>query len=708
LVAGVSLALLTWGSSGCQRERLIKELEAGGRPEPRAQALARLGELSNEDDFSLFLKGARDSSALVRRAAAEALGKSGNTKAVDPLGELLADADDDVQAEAAAALARFNNEKSRAYLLSAYGRQDAPARIAIARALGPTGLAEAIRLEAKMLWDRNLKALESGGPAERVGAAEELGRSGRSEAIERLLPMLGDDSLLLAGGAARGLGAARDLRALPWLVGVLKENYPVLREAAAEALGNLGEPSAIIALENMALEGGPGAIAATRAIGQLGALPEARQSLCKLAAQGGREVAHLSARLARTRGESCPLDPIVSRLSKGSAETLAGLDALAALESAKGAEKVAALIDGPNREMRLAALRTLSEIQVASPPDKLVKMLEAERDRIAVACRKWVSAPLPLKSGAGPGEGEASSQPSAQNGAPPQIDRERDRAAKLNEMMAKVEARNEARAESLGLRLAPRDPHSLDLVPDIPEGEDDLLLALIRASGRLRAPGAEAILLELATSSRARTRAAACEGLGSIAGPGALGAAAKCLEDPDQGVVEAAARGLSHSGSEAVRFLMARLAKGSDAGRAEIVRSLGALKAKESARAIAGMLGARGPECEEALEALKRLGDPSVVPALAEQLREHKAPGRLGLIEALGALADPKAVAVLGEELFNDRPEVRAAAARALGRCGQRDPFGALEALRFDYYAEVRRAAEESLGKTARGAPGVH
>ncbi len=673
---------------GCQSEResWIKDFEKETRPEIRAAALQNLAEAGREEDLRLFFKGARDGSALVRKAAAVGLGNSGDARSVDALGELLTDGDIEVQQAAAAGLARFNNDKARAYLLNAYGRHDAPARAAIAAALGPAALAEAVRQEARLLWDRNLKALEMGGPAERVGAAEELGRSGRGDAVERLLPLLGDDSVLLASGAARGLGAAGDRRAVAPLIGIIKEDYPALREACAEALGALQEPSAIPALLKMGLEGGPSAIAAVRALGQLSSNADARAALCQLTVEGGLEVAALSAHLS-AGAQGCPAKEIVARLGRGTAEALAGLAALEALGGSTGVERVLNQLEVP--ELRIQAVRTLGAMDAPAAAAKVGKLLDSENQRLSLARQKWVPARLPTSYG----EGFEDQRPRG----------DRERVAKFNDMMSKLDALNEARAQALGNRPAERQARApLEIIDDLPEGDDELLIALATTAGRLQAPGAAEILKKLVEDERPAIRAAACEGLAQNKAPESLQLAGNCLLDPAPEVVKAAARGLRQAGEPGPPLLLAGLKRHSE--RAEIVKALGELKSKPAAAAIAAILPEGGIEALEAAVALGRIGDPSVVKPLMELLRDRNNQIGLEAIGALGALGDQGAAETLRRGVVSERPEIRAAAARALGRLGVRDP--AVDALRFDYYAEVRRAAEEASGKPSAEAQG--
>jgi HEAT repeat protein len=696
----VLLVTLAIGAFGCERERarFIKEATTAERPELRAHALARLGEMKREEDFPLFLKATHDSSSHVRRASAECLGRSNDPKAIDPLGELLGDGDEEVAAAAARALSGFNTDKSRAYLLAAYRRGSGPTRAAIAGIIGPSLLAEAIRHEAKQLWERNLKALESGGPAERVGAAEELGRSGRGDAVERLLPLLGNDSVLLAAGAARGLGAARDRRAVAPLIGVLKENFPVLREAAAEALGSLGDGAAAAQpLEKLAIEGGPSAVAAVRALGQLARGDEARRSLCNLAATAELEIAVLCARLARDAG-GCPPEPFLARLNKGGGETRAALAALENLGGEAGMGRIVLLLDDTDPGLRLAAARALAELKAPAAQAKVEKWFTSESERIVTARSKWVKELLPHSYA-------PTFEPLPEGEAHSDAALDHEGARKLGNLLSRVDALAKAQAERAGVaKAAERAQVVPEAVDDLGPDEESFLGALAVAAGNLRLTAVLPHLSRLAGDANERLRASACEGVGAMGTPEALALAGRCLDDPAGAVLRATARGLRRSGPSAAATLLAGLER-RRSERTEILRALGVLQSKEASAKIVALLAAGGIEGIEAAVALGRIGEASATGALVEHLKDPRTQARREVIVALGQVADPSASLALERELYHERPEIRAASARALGRIGRGAGAASLDALRSDYFAEVRTAAEESLGKVAGETP---
>ncbi len=200
----------------------------------------------------LFLRAARDPVAAVRAVAAESLGATGQPQVVDVLSDLLLDSDEAVQGKAAMALGELRTEKAKAYLLAQFARRGRSTRHAIVQALRIAGvnepLALAVAAESKALWEHNLRMSVEGSLAERPVAAEELGKSGRSEAVDHLERLTIATQVALAAAAARGLGEAGDRQAVAALTALLQENSPELREAACEALGKLQAVEALLQL----------------------------------------------------------------------------------------------------------------------------------------------------------------------------------------------------------------------------------------------------------------------------------------------------------------------------------------------------------------------------------------------------------------------------------------------------------------------------
>ncbi len=83
--------------------------------------------------------------------------------------------------------------------------------------------------------------------------AQRLGEIGTPEAVDALISGLVCEYRLTRRGAVRGLGAARDPRAVPHLIQLLTDKDSKIRSLAAEALIQIGEPS-VLALREALLE----------------------------------------------------------------------------------------------------------------------------------------------------------------------------------------------------------------------------------------------------------------------------------------------------------------------------------------------------------------------------------------------------------------------------------------------------------------------
>jgi HEAT repeat protein len=674
------LAVLLAGAAGCGPRAALDAPE----PALRARAVLALG--GGEADLPALLVAARDGSAVVRRAAAEAFAARGGPSAADALGNLLSDPDVAVVEVAARGLASMPDvPRARTDLLSAYANASPAGRGAIATALEAIGtsLREAVEVEARTLWERNLAALGGEGGAERGGAAEELGASGRAEAVTRLLPLVDPNrnpDRALAAAAARGLGEAGDWSARAHLEALLGEADAALAEAAAAALGRLGDPGAADAL---ARAGGAAtgrvAAAAVEALVVLPDVTEVGLALCEVAARtDDAAVAARAARHARGREAACPERPFLNRL--GTAGAPAALSALGELGLAGPAAETAAqrllpLVDPARGDpaARAAAARALGRLRVAATAGPVRDRAAALLARVRDARARWVPGALPAVAAAG---------------------FERGGEARLAAVIARRGAATKGAADG---------PEWIDAVA--PATADELG-ALLAAAGALGAPGTEALLAPLATDPLPAIRAGAVEGLTALGGEAGLRAAAAALEDPDERVRGAAARALGRAGARGAPALAraARRVREGEAGwGVALARALGETGAAEAVPALAALLD--GAPAPAAALALARIGAPAARDPLVAALEPPSAAGQAEAIEALAQLAARDAGPAIAAHLTSDRPEVRAAAARALGRIRYEPASERLEALRSDYAGRVRRAAIEALAKLPSGAP---
>jgi HEAT repeat protein len=628
-------------------------------PEPakRARAVRALG--GGDAPLAPLLVAERDASPLVRRAAADAFASRGGPDAADALGKLAVDPVPEVAIAAAAGLAGMPGEpRARQRLVQAYADATPRARAAIADALDRIGvsLREAVEAEARMLWERNLAALERGSGAARAGAAEEAGASARAEAVQRLVPLVDPNrnrDRLLAAAAARGLGESGDWSARSPLEALLSERDAFLSEAAATALGRLGDPAAADALAEAATaDPGRVANAAGEALSALPEAPEVGVALCELAIRSpDPALAARAARETRRRDAECPVRPILARF--GRPGTVAALAALAELAvprdaAASVAEKVEPLLDpvrGRDPETRIAAAHALGRLSGAAAAPAILRRAQAVAAQIAEKRSRWIPA-APAAS------------------APPKW----------------IDAVSPAEARELG----------------------SLLLEL----GRLRADSAQPVLAAFARDPLPPIRAGAVGGLAGSGSAQGLEAASAALEDAEPEVRLAAAEGLARFGARgAAALVRATQAAGvaSPSWRIALARALGETGSADAIPGLVRLLD--GPSAAPAAVALARIGSPAAAPPLVEYLGRPEAQARAEAVEALAQLAARDAAPAIAALLTDERPEVRATAARALGRLRHEAASARLEALRSDYYGRVRRAAVEALSKLPAGAP---
>jgi len=185
--------------------RWIKQLESGN-VEERAEAIAALAGMSGPSVVPPLLKTARtDNQWNLRVEAIRALAREGVVRDPGPLIALLGDPKKEIRQTVCEALGRLKAPEAEQALVERLRDADAGVRLAAIRALGRLGDAGRDRLS---------KLLESGTVDERLAIIEVVG---------------------VEGGERFGAK----------LIGFLKDPRSDIRRASADALGRLGDPSAV-------------------------------------------------------------------------------------------------------------------------------------------------------------------------------------------------------------------------------------------------------------------------------------------------------------------------------------------------------------------------------------------------------------------------------------------------------------------------------
>ncbi len=657
------LSLLACGilavSCDRDREQLLASMQST-QPQERAHAVQKLAEQGRAEDQVLFIRAAKDPAPLVRAAAAVALGSGQDPRVVDLLADLINDPEEQVRGKAALALGVARTEKAKAYLLAAYGRRGRATRQQIVEALRVAGVAEpmatAIAAERKMIWERNLRVLLEGAPAERVGAAEELGRSGRPQAVDRLLGMVDESQVVLAAAAARGLAYSGDSRALETFIDLLNEGAPEIREAACQGLAAIRDVRSLGILKQVALERSVSSPTAGAAILTMPIGPRSNAVLCDLIQSGDRQQA-LSAGAAMQKRDGCPLAKIAAGLSKRrasppklkAAQAEGGMSALIAAEAlGPSAQQLTGAVlrwtDDPEPRLRREARRAIAQVGGPSASAAIRDLFHQQRKR-------------------------------------------------LQELRVSARATGDRPEASVG---RPSAASRREVATESQEMEVEVLASLVEALGRIGGPETRRELAQELSDPSPMIRSSACAGLAHLGAEG-IPLAQGCLADRDRSVRKAAAEAIAARGQAGQGVLLELLARREvDPGVALEALAQGPLLVKD-ASALAPSLELAGMEAVWAAKLLGEVGDEKAADQLLRHLRHTAGAGRRASLEALGRIGSAQAAKALAEDLFHEAPEIRAAAVEALGKVGGALYVQSLKALKEDYYREVREAADRAI-----------
>ena len=193
-------------------------------------------------------------------AAAWTLGQTGDSRAVEPLVAALHDRDKDVRQAAAEALVEIGQPAVEP-LVAALHDRDKDVRRAAAEAMQKLAVPVddgtlawyAVALE-NWTWAVHLgaaavepliSALQDSDEGVRQAAAEALGQIGDARAVEPLVAALKDSDEGVRQAAAEGLGQIGDARAVEPLIAALGDSNRDMRRAAAGALGQIGDARAV-------------------------------------------------------------------------------------------------------------------------------------------------------------------------------------------------------------------------------------------------------------------------------------------------------------------------------------------------------------------------------------------------------------------------------------------------------------------------------
>jgi HEAT repeat protein len=200
--------------------------------EERREAAMQLARLKSEAAFRALASAVNDASPQVRAAVVVSLAERGDESAVPILSALLArDKDQFVRKATAYALERFHGDERTTALAGALRDKDAEVRAAAAISLGDHADAGAIAPLASALSDKNAFV--------RGRAARALGVNGRAavQTVPALITLLAkDEDNEVKRQAAGALGQLGDRSALAALERATHDKDPYLGQAASDAI----------------------------------------------------------------------------------------------------------------------------------------------------------------------------------------------------------------------------------------------------------------------------------------------------------------------------------------------------------------------------------------------------------------------------------------------------------------------------------------
>ncbi|MCI5166665.1 MAG: HEAT repeat domain-containing protein [Candidatus Electrothrix sp. GM3_4] len=346
----------------------------------KKEAVAALSQLGSSSGLVYLLSGedneaAKDNKGM-RRAAAEALGRLGDSSTMPALVNLFSDADnEDVRKAAAEALGKLGDRSVVPVLINHLSDEhDKDVLKAIAEAFGRLGDRSAtsallmlkdkdtpVRMAAtKVLnkWENNFELfnlLTNEDAKIQVAAAEELGSQGDSSAVPALIRLFSNENedTPVRQAAARTLGKLDSGQAVPFLIKLIsnENEETAIRQAAARLLGKLGSGQAV-------------------------------PSLIKLISNENEETAirQAAARLLGKLGSSLAVPPLI-KLIKSEKDRNIWRDAVNALGKLSDNSATPALLDlfyntNVELQLRLTAAKALARLGDISA---LVELLEDEK-----------------------------------------------------------------------------------------------------------------------------------------------------------------------------------------------------------------------------------------------------------------------------------------------------------------------------------------
>jgi HEAT repeat protein len=236
-------------------EYLIKVVESDSElPNVKREAAKALGRFKDETRaIEPLLKSLNDSDAAVREAAEEAIKGFGESAAEFLIPKLSVTEDSSLRKKIIDLLGRFKANQAVEALIAALKDEEAHLRIAAVHALGEIGDSRALEPLLEMLNSLEREE-ENVRETLRPKIQDSLAKIGIAN-VPALIKMIEDQPPQVRIDTISALGNLGDSRAVDSLINIVKADENIIvRQAAAEALGMIGDPKALTPLEQIQKE----------------------------------------------------------------------------------------------------------------------------------------------------------------------------------------------------------------------------------------------------------------------------------------------------------------------------------------------------------------------------------------------------------------------------------------------------------------------
>lgn len=502
-----ALLVLSWARTPSVAESLTRLLGHATVSHDVIETLVRFGSPVLDVLTAQLVRGDIDT----RRAAAVALGRIGDRRAVPALIDVLSESEPMLLAPVAGALAHLGDERAFEPLIALLGQRDPAARQAVIGALNSIG--------HPAMAARIADLLSSSDPNVRQSAAKIAGYFGYPDAADALLACAVDPDEAVRAAALEHVAYLDHPGVLPVLMSAITHDTPRCRAAAATALGHLADPTA-------------------------------RQQLIRALGDEDSWVRYFSARsLGRQRARDA-VEALTALAADDAAAhvRIAAIDALGAIGGPGAVGALEPLAQSSNLDLAGASLRALGEMRVPAVMGILHDAL-----RSADACRRSAAA-QGLAAFGGRDAIEALKWTACADEDEGVV------AAALAGLAALASRHGDTVDEAVeALAVVGADPSRrsqvLPVLTRIPP------LAIPALAGALRNPDAA-------------VRVVTVDALGRIARPPASSLLMQALDDPDAGVRVRAVEALARLGARGVGRRLATLARSDDSAEVRRVAEL--------------------------------------------------------------------------------------------------------------------------------------